>query len=43
MSATEEIDMSNELKPPDETGGGLIMWMLGAIVVAFVIVALVAR
>jgi hypothetical protein len=30
MSATEEIDMS-ELKPPEERGGGLIMWLLGAL------------
>ena len=29
--------MSNQLQPPTETGGGLIMWLLGAIVVALVV------
>lgn len=31
--------MSNQLQPPTETGGGLIMWLLGAVVVAIILIA----
>ena len=30
--------MSNQLQPPTETGGGLIMWLLGAVVMAIVLI-----